>query len=177
MLKTLMAVLFALELGAGFGAASAELISTTGNAMEIELRVEVGQSAEAVVAHLAFEDDKPIALPLVQREPGLFGIRTELRMVNYRVYFETIGSESTRSDPHSLMELGLVFPGGPVATTPDDEGADGLSADTRGWGWLALALGAAALSALAFWALAGEDEEDHVSSETSALAGEGSLDG
>lgn len=177
MIKTLTTVVLALELGTGFGAASAELISATGNDMEVELRVEVGQSAEAVVAHLTFEEDKPIALPMVQREPGIFGVRTELRMVNYRVYFETIGSDSTRSDPHSLMELGLVFPGGPVATAPDDDGADGLSADTRGWGWLALALGAAALSALAFWALAGEDEEDHVSSETSALAGEGSSDG
>jgi hypothetical protein len=176
MIKTLTTVLLALELGTGFGAASAELISTTGNAMEVELRVELKQSAEAVVAHLTFEEDKPIALPMVQREPPVFGIRTELPMVNYRVIFETIGSDSSRSDPHSLMELGLVFPGGSVATTTGVEAGDGLSADTRGWGWLALALGAGALSALAFWALAGDDEEDHVSSETSTPAGEGSSD-
>lgn len=167
MIKTLLTMVLALELGTGFGAASAELISTTGNAMEIELRVEIRQSAEAVVAHLAFEDETPITFPLTQRESGVFGIRTEVTKVNYRVVFEIVGSGAARSDSYSLMELGLVFPAGTTnSTTPDP--SPGLSDATRGWGWLALALGAAALSLLAFWALGGKGEHDHASSETSA---------
>lgn len=170
MIKTLLAVVLALELGTGFGAASAELISTTGNAMEIELRVEIRQSAQAVVAHLAFEEETPITLPLAQRESGVFGIRTEVAKINYRVVFEIVGSDVARSDPYSLMELGLVFPTGATNSTTSAP-SQGLSAATRGWGWLALALGAAALSLLAFWALGGKGEDDHASSDTSAPEG------
>lgn len=171
MVKTIGAVLLALELGAGFGAASAELLSTSGNAMEIELRVEVRQSAETVVAHLSFENDTPIALPLVQREAGVFGIRTELAKKNYRVIFEIVTPAPASSEQRSLMELGLSIPfDQEPATTTVTGGETPLSERTRGWGWLALALGAAALSALAFWALGGRDDDDHDSSASPSSA-------
>ena len=158
MLRILVHVLLAVELGAGFGTASAELISTSSNAMEVDLRVEVTQSAESVVAHLLAEGETPIVLPLLQREAGVFGIRTELKQVNYRVIFELLGTETARSEPHSLMELGLELPGAePVSTTTTDP--EVLPEDVTRWLWLAVAFGAAALSALAFWVLGGRDRD------------------
>lgn len=158
MLRTLAHVLLAVELGAGFGAASAELVSTTSNAIQVDLRVEVTQSAEAVIAHLLAEGESPLALPLLQREPGIFGIRTEVEAINYRVVFELFGPEPARSEPVSLMELGVEFsddgPESPTTTDPEE-----LPEDVSRWLWLAIAFGAASLSALAFWALGGEDRQ------------------
>ena len=162
MLRILVHVLLAVELGAGFGTASAELISTSSNAMEVDLRVEVTQSAESVIAHLLADGETPIALPLLQREAGVFGIRTELKQVNYRVVFELLGPDSAQSEPHSLMALGVQLPGvEAVSTTTTDPEA--LPEDVTRWLWLAVAFAAAALSALAFWVLGGDDR--HSSSE------------
>lgn len=172
MLRILVHVLLAVELGAGFGTGSAELISTSSNAMEVDLRVEVTQSAESVVAHLLAEGETPIVLPLLQREAGVFGIRTELKQVNYRVVFELLGTETVQSEPRSLMELGVEFPRtDPVSTTTTDPEA--LPEDVTRWLWLAVAFGAAALSALAFWVLGGDDRQsssDEAASTDSAAA-------
>jgi hypothetical protein len=158
MLTTLAHVLLAIELGAGFGAASAELVSTTSNAIQVDLRVEVTQSAETVIAHLVSEGEPPLALPLLQREPGVFGIRTELKPINYRVVFELFGPDPAQSEPRSLTELGVEFPAGGSAgtttTNPDD-----LPEDVTRWLWLAIAFGAASLSALAFWVLGGDERQ------------------
>ncbi|MGF1618509.1 MAG: hypothetical protein ACFCU2_11995 [Acidimicrobiia bacterium] len=158
MLRTIAHVLLAVELGAGFGAASAELVSTTSNAIQVDLRVEVTQSAETVIAHLVAEGEAPLALPLLQREPGIFGIRTELKAINYRVVFELFGPDPARSEPTSLMELGVGFSGGgpdtTITTNPED-----LPEDVTRWLWLAIAFGAASLSALAFWVLGGDDRQ------------------
>lgn len=156
MFKALAVVLLAVELGAGFGAASAELFSTSSNAMEIELRVEVKQSADSVVAHLSFPNQDDITLPLVAREPGVFGLRTEVTMVNYVVVFERIGENGAQSPPHSLVDLGLEFPEPEVSTTTTTL-AEGFTPQTTNWGWLSVALGAAALSLLAVWVLGGDD--------------------
>jgi hypothetical protein len=168
MLRVLFQVLLAVELGAGFGTASAELISTSSNAMEVDLRVEVTQSAESVIAHLLAEGETPIALPLLQREAGVFGIRTELKQVNYQVVFELLGPDTTQSEPHSLMELGVELPGAePVSTTTTDPEA--LPEDVTRWLWLAVAFAAAALSALAFWVLGGDfrqSSSDEASTES-----------
>lgn len=161
-------LLMALQVGAGFGAASAELISTTTNAMELELRVEVRQSAVSVLAHLAFPEEEPLTLPLVQRETGVFGIRTEVKRVNYQVVFEIIGPENAQSEQHSLAELGLEFPDDAPSPTSTSTTSPGVSDETQRWGWLALALAAAALSALAFWVLGGDDDEDQESSDTAS---------
>jgi hypothetical protein len=158
MLRTVAHILLAVELGAGFGTASAELISTSSNAIEVDLRVEVTQSADSVIAHLLAEGETPIVLPFLQREAGVFGIRTELKQVNYRVIFELLGPEPAQSEPRTLTELGLEFPGAdPVSTTTTDPEA--LPASVTSWLWLAIAFGAAALSALAFWALGGENRQ------------------
>lgn len=158
MFSAVAVVLLAVELGAGFGAASAELFSTSSNAMEIELRVEVRQSADSVVAHLSFPDRDPITLPLVARDPGVFGIRTEVSRVNYQVVFETIGETGAQSTPHSLVDLGLEFPDDAASTTTSTTLDESFTSQTTNWGWLAIALGAAALSLLAVWVLGGDDQ-------------------
>lgn len=159
MINVLAVFLLAVELGTGFGTASAELFSTTSNAMEIELRVEVKQSADTVVAHLSFPDQNPVTLPLVSREQGVFGIRTEVSRFNYQVVFETVGDTGAQSTPHSLVELGLEFPADTTSTTATSLD-QGFTSATTNWGWLAIALGAAALSLLALWVLGGDDQAE-----------------
>ncbi|MEX1038151.1 MAG: hypothetical protein WDZ96_04760 [Acidimicrobiia bacterium] len=169
MLRALAHVLLAVELGAGFGAASAELVSTSSNAIEVDLRVEVTQSAETVIAHLVAEGESPVALPLLQREPGVFGIRTALKPLNYRVVFELFGPDPALSEPRSLMELGVVFPVGGSESTTTTDPAD-LPEDVTRWLWLAIAFGAASLSALAFWVLGGDDPQTSSSDDSSGSA-------
>ena len=155
----ILAVLFiaALEIGGAYGAAAAEVESLDGSSMILSLEVEVLQSATSVVAHLAFEDERPLALPLLDRGGGVFGIRTELEAKNYVVVFEAIGQEL--SQPVLLTDLGAdLTPEGGGGVDPSDPD-DGLSNETRQWGWLALGLGAASLSALAFWVLGGREGE------------------
>lgn len=150
-----MAVLLAaVQLGGAFGSASATLDSVEGTSMILELEVEVVVPVQSVVAHLAFEDDEVITLPLLERDNGVFGIRTELPFKNYIVVFEAIGVEGGTSPPVSLIDLGAeFFPAG-----EPQPGEERLSPKTRRLGWLALALGAASLAMLALWAL-GENSE------------------
>jgi hypothetical protein len=150
-----LTLVLAVELGGAFGSASATVESLDEISMLIDLEVEVTASAQAVVAHLAFADNPTLAIPLLDRGGGLFGIRTELEPKNYLVVFEAVGASEGLSEPVSLVDLGADLtsdvPG--VPTAPGEE--SGLSSGTRQLGWLALALGAASLSALAFWVLGG----------------------
>lgn len=144
----------AIQLGGGFGAASAEVDELTEATMIVDLQVEVATSATAVVAHLTFDQDRQLTIPLLDRGGGVFGTRTELQPKNYFVVFEALGSPGALSQPMSLTDLGANLDQPFVATTPPgttDEG--GLSPETQRVGWLALALAAGSLSALAFWAL------------------------
>ena len=153
-MKTLIA---AVILGGFFGAASATVESIDDQVMRIDIEVEVTGSAGTVVAHLTFDDDPPLTLPLLDRGGGAFGIVTELEAKNYVVVFEVVGEEP--SDPVSLTQMGadLLPESGPTTTTdPEDEA---LSGDSRRSLWLAVALGAASLSLIAFWVL-GDREGD-----------------
>jgi hypothetical protein len=71
-----------------------------------------------------------------------------------------------------LVELGVEFPRtDPVSTTTTDP--EVLPEDVTRWLWLAVAFGAAALSALAFWVLGGNDRQsssDEAASTDSAAA-------
>lgn len=148
----------ALVLGGPFGSASATVESIDDDVMVIELRVEVLESAESVVAHLSFEDERVLTLPLLDRGDGTFGLRTEVEPKNYFVVFETVGPEGRDSDPVSFAQLGaeLLPEGGITTTTVADEG---LSDDSRQMLWMAIALGATSLSLLAFWVLGGRDDD------------------
>jgi hypothetical protein len=179
LLKPLALVLIAaLELGGAFGSASATIDSIDSSAMILDIEVQVIVSASAVVAHMSFENDPALALPLLDRGNGTFGIRTELAPKNYVVVFEAVGSGEDVSPAVFLTDLGADFStgedAGTTSTTPDD----GISAETRQFGWLALALAAASLSALAFWVLGGRDksavDDSRASGEDFALEGEDS---
>ncbi|MCB1247169.1 MAG: hypothetical protein KDB69_07885, partial [Acidimicrobiia bacterium] len=167
-------VLFALQLGAGFATASAELVSTSPNAIEVDLHVELTGSASSVVAHLSFPGHPELILPMISRGERVWGVTTELEPLDYQVVFESLGDQPAISSAHSLSDLGVDFGIDVTSTTagPDDEG---LSDESTRRLWLAVAFGAAALSALAFWVLGGgsQDSSDEVSStEDSGTSGE-----
>lgn len=152
------AILAAVEIGGSFGMASAEIDSISDASMTIDIEVEVTTSAQAVVAHLSFDGETDITLPLLDRGEGIFGIRTELEPLNYLVVFEAIGDGGGLSDPVSFQDMGADFGTDGVGGSGGGDDDD-LSDGTRQAGWLALALVAASLSALAFWVLGGRDRE------------------
>jgi hypothetical protein len=156
-MRLLSALLFlSVELGGVFGAASAEVVSQDDESMTIELQVEVEGEVDAVVAHLALTGEQPLALPMIERGNGSFGITTEIRPADYQVVFEALGEVSSQSQAVALSDLGVVLEDGGTGAADDE----GLSSDTIGWGWLALAFGAASLAALAFWVLGGREDGD-----------------
>ncbi len=151
-------VVLAVELGGGFSTATATVVSTTEQSMVIELHVGVEVEATSVVAHFALPGEEQITIPLLPRSGEDYGVTTELRPANYQVVFEALGDEPALSDPVSLVDLGADLESAGVEV--DENGDEGFSADTQSWLWLGVALGAASLSALAFWVLgAGRKEE------------------
>ena len=162
-----LVVLTAAQVGGAFGEATATIESLTETTMVINLEVELEISAQAVVAHLSFEGEPPLALPLLDRGGGVFGIRTELPAKNYVIVFEAIGADDGLSTPFLMSQLGADFTGDQSGASPTGgNGEDGLDAETRRSGWLALALGAASLSVLAFWVLGGRDDNRSDSAQT-----------
>lgn len=155
----MIALIASAVIGGLFGTASASVDAIGEDVMIVDIEVEVPPGTANVVAHLSFENEE-LVLPLTDRADGVFGIRTELPPRNYFVVFEVIGEGGGSSDPVSLTELGADLTGPPSssATTLPDE--DGLEDGSRQMLWLAVALGAASLSALAFWVLGGRDEEE-----------------
>jgi hypothetical protein len=156
----LIGLLAAVQIGGAFGEAAAEIEELAEESMIIDLEVEVGVSAEAVVAHFSFDGESDFTMPLLDRGDGVFGVRTELEPLNYVIVFEAVGAGDV-SEAWTLTSLGADF-GAAVesdgAASVDGSG-DELSDETRRVGWLALALAAASLSALAFWVLGGDDRE------------------
>jgi hypothetical protein len=164
-MKTLIA---ALILGGVFGTASATVESMEEGTMLLDLSVEVQTSANAVVAHLTFDEDEVDTLPLLDRGDGTYGIRTELEAKDYVVVFEVIGDEAASSGPVSLTQLGADL--GPEAeVTTTTTGDEGLSRESKQLLWLSVALGAASLSVLAFWVLgSGRGDKERVGAHEEA---------
>jgi hypothetical protein len=158
MIRLAAILLFAVEVGSGFGVATASVVSTTDESMIIEIRVEVETSADSVVVHLALPDEDPITLPMLERDDGTYGVTTEVKPANYIVMFEAIGDPGAESDQVSLTDLGVDLSSSSGTTTTAE--SEELSAGTQQWLWLGVALGAASLSALAFWVLGGRDRDD-----------------
>ena len=155
MIRLAALVLAAVEIGAGFGDASATVVSTSEESMVIEIHVEVTNEADVVVAHFALPDEDQITTPLLLREDGTYGVTTALKPADYQVVFEAIGDPGALSEPVTLSDLGANV--GALGGTGGD--ADGSSQSNQ-WLWLGVALGAASLSALAFWVLGARDDED-----------------
>jgi hypothetical protein len=150
------ALVAALILGGVFGTASATVETTDGDTMLLDLSVGVQTSAEAVIAHLTFDEEPIVSLPLLDRGGGIFGIRTELEPKNYVVVFEIIGEEGAMSGPVALTDLGAdLGPDAQFSTTTTEADDGGLTRESRQLLWLAVALAAGSLSVLAFWVLGG----------------------
>lgn len=153
-------LLAAVMLSGMFGSATATVESIEGDFMIVAIEVEISGSPETVVAHLSFEDDEELTLPLLDRGDGVFGLRTELEAKNYFVVFEIVGENGESSQPVSLVQMGAELgteSGGATTTTLGD---DGLSDESRQMLWLAVAFGAASLSVLAFWVLGGRGKDE-----------------
>jgi hypothetical protein len=152
-------LLAAVILGGVFGSATATIELIDGDLMMLSIEVEVSGSPDTVIAHLTFEDDQALILPLLDRGDGTFGLRTELEPKNFFVVFEAVGEGTETSDPVSLAQMGAEFgtrSGGTTTTMPEDE----LSNESRRALWLAVALGAGSLSLLAVWVLGSRDEDE-----------------
>lgn len=163
MIRLAVLALFAVELGAGFGTATATVVSTNQESMIVEFHVEVAVSADSVVVHLALPGEDPVTIPMVERQTGSYGVTTEVKTADYQVVFEALGEPGAQSDPTSLTELGVDLNTG-SDTTESTESAES-SPGTRRWLWLGIALAAASLSALAFWVLGERDRPDHGDSD------------
>lgn len=148
----------AVILGGVFGSATATVVSIDEAVMVVDIRLEVSDPGESVVAHLSLDDESDLTLPMIEREPGVFGLRTELEPKNYAVVFETVGEGGERSEPTTLARMGADLPGAGATTTT--LGEDELSDESQQLLWLAIALGAASLSLVAFWVLGGRDDEE-----------------
>jgi len=158
-MKAALLLLAAIQLSGAFGFARAELLERAPDSMTVDLEVEVLISVDAVVAHLSFDGEPELTLPLLGRGDGVFGLTTELAPRNYVVVFDAIGPRGEVSDPVTLHQLGVDLvsnSGGPTGTTE----AEGLTEATRRVGWLGVAFAAASLSALAVWVLGDREEED-----------------
>lgn len=155
-MRTLLA---AAILGGVFGSATATVEHVDQELMVLSIEVEVSGSPATVVAHLTFDGDQPLVLPLLDRGDGIFGLRAELEPKNYFVVFEAVGEASESSDPVSLAQMGADLGpelGRTTTTLADDE----LSSASQRFLWLAIALGAGSLSLLAFWVLGSRDEDE-----------------
>ena len=165
-------VLLAVNLGGGFGDATAEIVSVSGETMIVSLEVEVEVGANSVVAHLIAPGESQLTVPLISRGEGVFGVQTEMRSIDYRVVFEALGDSNAQSREVSLTEMGAEFPtdsSAPAATTvPLEE-----PRESSQWGWLALALAAASLSALAFWVLGGSSRGEEQDGDTNDAGSQG----
>lgn len=152
-----LAVLAAVNLGGSFGEAGASTVSIEPETFIVDIYVDVAVSAQSVVAHLSTGQEDSRIVSLIHRGGTRYGIRTELPRKNYMVVFEIVGENGHLSDPLTLTALGAQLDVPDTTTIPEDPGEE--PGESTRWGWLALALGAASLSALAFWVLGERDGE------------------
>lgn len=174
------ALLLLLPLSSPFGEATATATSVD-DGLRLDVSVEVeGQPVAVLVRGVGEGDAELPPVALANGGDGRWEGIVELPVVaNIRLGFEFIPTRgpATVSELHTLSELGVdlaIFELGRVATGFGSDADDPLvSAESRRWGWLGLAAGAAALTLLAFWTIGsyrfGRDEE--ISEEDSGPAG------
>lgn len=151
-------LLLSVELGGVFGTASAEAAAVSSGEIEVTIKVSVAGNPTSVVAHLVDPGDDQQTVTLAHLGGGEYSGIAITERADLVVVFEAIGADASSelSPPVTLVELG-VDPGIMLDDAPVIGGDDGeltLDAATERWGWAAVALGAAALSLVAWWALA-----------------------
>lgn len=161
----LFAVAMFFQVGGSFVGPTVEGRETSATTMEIDLSVS-GTPGGSVVVHVIEPGGLQETFALRERSSGRYGGVFEVRRIDLVVVFEALDGAGTQSVPFRLTDIGLdraLLGALPVApsTTPS-----GVSSETRGWGWLALAMTAAALAALAFWALPDRPETEETPGET-----------
>jgi hypothetical protein len=154
----LVLLLLSTELGGVFGPATADAVAVSSGEIEVTITVTVATGPVGVVAHLVDPGDDQQTVTLGHQGDGEYAGAAVTERADLVVVFEAIGADgsSELSRPVTLIELGVD----PTIMLDDTSviggGDDGLTLDaaTERWGWAAVALGAAALSLVAWWALA-----------------------
>src|SRR5688572_12546253 len=140
------------EIGGEFGRATASATNLSTTTIELDLALEA-DAAATVVAHLIEPGGAQETLPLVPRGGGVFGIRTEVRKIDFVVVFEAVdGQGASQSQALRLTEMGVNPAVLGVENRPPTESEE-FSDNTRLWGWAGLGLAAIALTLVALWAL------------------------
>jgi hypothetical protein len=147
-----VALLFLVPAGDGFGDASATAEQIGPDRIRVELEVAI-QGAGSVVAHIIEPGGQQETVSLAERGGGQFGAVFESRQIDLVVVFEALGDAPRQSTPLRLTQLGVdratLGMVAPLVEVADD------GEDTTRWGWLGLGMGAAALSLFAVWVLVG----------------------
>lgn len=173
MMKFLIAaLLLTLELGGSFIDSSVDGEVVSSGEIEITVSVTVEGGPSTVVMHLVDPGDDQVTVTLGHQGGGVHTGVAIAERADLVVVYEAIWPDGTSetSQPTTLTELGMdpaILLDNPDVTTPEEEGNLTLDAATERWGWAALALGAAALSLLAWWALADYPRKDRTKVEDS----------
>lgn len=150
-MNVLMAMFLAVQVGAGFGIASADGEAVGSTALSVAVTVEADPGAQVVLHGLDPGGDQR-TVAMIEAAPGTYRTVFETRPVDLVIVFENLDT-GLQSEPHRLSELGV--PGelvGAVPLPPREPEAP----EDRSLLWLGVALALASLSALAFWVLGGE---------------------
>lgn len=149
----LLALMMFFQVGGFFVEPAVEGRETSATRMEIDLSVSAAPGG-SVVVHLIDPGGNQQTVALRERSSGRYGGIIEVGRVDLVVVFEALDGLGTQSEPARLTDIGLdrallgALPVAPTTTT-----VPGVSPSTRQWGWLALAMAALSLAALALWAL------------------------
>lgn len=151
-------LLLSTELGGVFGPASAEAVAVSSGEIEVTITVAMTTRPVSVVAHLVDPGDDQQTVTLGHQGDGEYAGVAVTERADLVVVFEALGTDgsSELSRPVTLIELGVdstIMLDDTSVIGGDDDGLT-LDAATERWGWAAVALGAAALSLVAWWALA-----------------------